>query len=109
MGDPAPPSDYSTAGREASQALLTIQSVGVISLALTLVTIVLYWLVGPSFVHLGPRSYPGSPGVERRGGGTTEGDAGAEAPDPAPRVIRGGTREAFTFEGFPDARTPRAD
>eukprot|EP00903_Cladosiphon_okamuranus_P013995 g13014.t2 len=93
-----------------SRALLTIQSVGVISAALSFGTLA---LSGAYFVHLGPREYPGS--VSSRGaagtsiertaaGGNEDGVApGSQQAPPPRRAMRGSsTREAFRFEGFPD-------
>ncbi|CBJ31639.1 expressed unknown protein [Ectocarpus siliculosus] len=96
-----------------SRALLTIQSVGVISAALSFGTLALYWLAGAAFVHLGPREYPGSmssrggastaPGIERIAAGE-DGNGGAQQAPQTKRRAMGGssTREAFQFEGFPD-------
>ncbi|CAM9326129.1 unnamed protein product [Ectocarpus sp. 4 AP-2014] len=96
-----------------SRALLTIQSVGVISAALSFGTLALYWLAGAAFVHLGPREYPGSvssrggagtaPGFERIVAGEDENGGAQQAPQTQRRAMGGSsTREAFQFEGFPD-------
>lgn len=103
------PSD-SSPREEKSLALVTIQSVGLIAVSLAAVTVFLYLLAGPSFVHLGPRSYPArssvfESGVSRTGASVagTDGDAaGIAGAETAPRLIGGGTKEAFQFEGFPD-------
>lgn len=90
--------------KKRSLAWLTIKSVGIISAALSFGTVALYWLAGEYFVHLGPREYPGSAsrsaGVER----TVEGKGGGEAAAAPRRTIGSSTtRDAFSFEGFPDA------
>ncbi|CAB1117016.1 unnamed protein product [Ectocarpus sp. CCAP 1310/34] len=96
-----------------SLALLTIQSVGVISAALSFGTLALYWLAGAAFVHLGPREYPGSvssrgsagtaPGFERIVVGEDENGGAQQVPQTQGRAMGGSsTREAFQFEGFPD-------
>lgn len=93
--------------RTKALAWLTIQSVGVISVALSLGTAALYWLAGEYFVHLGPREFPGSSAsrrsaVERKVDG--EGAGSGTAPEKPRRTIgESTTREAFSFEGFPDA------
>lgn len=78
----------------------------------------LYYLAGEYFVHLGPREYPGtlvnrssgSPTIERTIGGAN-GDAGSGGNDDAGRrlVERGGKREPFHFEGFPDVGSVTPD
>lgn len=98
--------------RRRSIALLTIQSVGVISVALLFGTAVLYWLAGDYFVHFGPRIYPGaSPrskgGVEGAGLERSVDDGRQEEENEAlglRRVFgdRSATRDPFHFEGFPD-------
>lgn len=98
--------------RRRSIALLTIQSVGVISVALLFGTAVLYWLAGDYFVHFGPRIYPGaSPrskeGVERPSleRSVDDGQQEEENDTSGPRRGFGGrsaTRDPFHFEGFPD-------
>lgn len=91
--------------KKRSLAWLTVKSVGVISAALSFGTAALYWLAGEYFVHLGPREYPGSAsrsaGIERQVDG---GGGGGEAAAAPRRTIGGSTaRDAFSFEGFPDA------
>lgn len=111
--------------QERSLALLTIQSVGIISVAITVGTVVLYWLAGDFFVHLGPREYPGalssrssllnsSPTIERtvgeEAGANEEAVVGGGGEDTARRLVeRRGTRDAFHFEGFPEVGSVRPD
>lgn len=115
--------------REKSLAKLTIQSVGIISIALAVGTAVLYSLAGDFFVHLGPRDYPGSQNgrssswgttgaVERTvgsdsvimDGGVTGGVEEGGVDNAARRLVeRRGNREAFHFEGFPEVGSVRPD